>query len=313
MRLSEIGLVSGVLRTDGHSPMKRIRINHVTEYHYHSAVTFGEHRAMLRPREGHDLHIVSSSASLTPAADVRWLRDFYGNSVAVLTFLEPSDCLRLASDVLVEIHDVDPLDCQIKPTAEAYPFQYPLHEQVEIVPYRVPSYEHDGPALQEWLKSIYQAGRSISTFQLLNALNSRIFETFRYVRREEHGVQTPCETLQKGSGSCRDYAVFMMEAVRHLGFAARFVTGYIQMANDQHGATHAWTEVYVPGAGWCGFDPTNNKTAGAEHVAVGVAREQEKAAPLTGSWSGDPHAFDRLEVSVRVTAEEDTSTLSNPI
>jgi transglutaminase-like putative cysteine protease len=105
-----------------------------------------------------------------------------------------------------------------------------------------------------------------------------------------------------GTGSCRDYAVFMMEAARHLGFGARFVTGYIQMGEGQHGATHAWTEIYVPGRGWLGFDPTNNKSVGSEHVTVAVAREHEKASPLSGSWEGEPGAFDRMEVSVQVVA-----------
>jgi transglutaminase-like putative cysteine protease len=124
----------------------------------------------------------------------------------------------------------------------------------------------------------------------------------KYARREDPGVQLPCDTIARGSGSCRDFAVLMMEAVRCWGFAARFVTGYIQMGEGQHGATHAWTEIYIPGAGWHGFDPTNNKRVGNEHVSVAVAREQEKASPLSGAWEGPAHAFDRMEVSVRVVA-----------
>ena len=112
----------------------------------------------------------------------------------------------------------------------------------------------------------------------------------------------PCETIALGTGSCRDFAVLMMEAARHWGFGARFVTGYIQMGEGQHGATHAWTEIYIPGAGWRGFDPTNNKLAESEHVSVGVAREHEKACPLSGAWAGLPNAFDRMEVSVQVAA-----------
>jgi transglutaminase-like putative cysteine protease len=112
----------------------------------------------------------------------------------------------------------------------------------------------------------------------------------------------PCDTLARGGGSCRDYAVLMMEAARHWGFAARFVTGYIQMGEGQHGATHAWTEIYIPGAGWHGFDPTNNKLVGTEHVSVAVAREQEKASPLSGAWEGPANAFDGMEVSVQVVS-----------
>jgi transglutaminase-like putative cysteine protease len=282
--------------------MKRIRITHATEYHYHAAVTFGPHRALLRPREGHDLHIASSRLAIEPASSVRWLRDVYGNSIAIITFTESAQKLRVFSEIDVDRYDEIPIDWVIDPAADSFPFQYDAIEQVEIFPYRIPSYPHDGPALQRWLLDLYRPGQLVSTSELLNSLNKRIFEAFQYIRREEAGVQLPCRTLALGTGSCRDYAVFMMEAARHWGFAARFVTGYIQMGEGQHGATHAWTEIYIPGAGWRGFDPTNNKLAGNEHVAVAVAREQDKAAPLSGTWEGPSNAWNRLDVSVQVVA-----------
>lgn len=282
--------------------MKRIRIIHHTDYVYHEPVTFGPHRAMVRPREGHDLHIASARFVVEPRADVRWYRDIYGNSIAILNFLEPADTLRVHSEVDVDLHDDAPIDCVIDPVAREFPFQYDANEQIEVIPYRLPSYPHDGPAVLQWLSGLYQPGQKIRTPELLEALNTRIFEAFRYAHRDEHGVQLPCRTLALGSGSCRDFAVFMMEAARHWGFAARFVTGYIQMAEGQHGATHAWTEIYLPGAGWRGYDPTNNKLAGAEHVSVGVAREHEKASPLAGTWSGPSGAFKRMDVSVQVVA-----------
>jgi transglutaminase-like putative cysteine protease len=282
--------------------MKRIRITHVTEYHYHAPVTFGPHRAMLRPREGHDLHIESSRLKIEPKANVRWLRDVYGNSIAIITFTEPAQKLSLFSEMNVDLYDDTPIDCVTDPIAQSYPFQYPANEQVEIIPYRLPSYPHDGPALQKWLLGIYSPGQLINTSELLNKLNTHIYETFQYLHREEPGVQLPCQTLALGTGSCRDYAVFMMEAARHWGFASRFVTGYIQMGEGQHGATHAWTEIYIPGAGWRGFDPTNNKLVGSEHVSVAVAREQDKASPLSGFWEGPQDAWDRMEVSVQVVA-----------
>jgi transglutaminase-like putative cysteine protease len=282
--------------------MKRIRITHITEYHYHAPVSFSPHRALLRPREGHDVHIDSSRLRIEPEANVRWYRDIYGNSIAIITFTEPSQMLSLFSEVNVDLYEDTPIDCVIDPIAQSYPFQYAATEQVEIVPYRLPSYPHDGPAVQRWLLDLYKPGQFIGTSELLNHLNTRIYESFRYVHREEYGVQLPCQTLAWGTGSCRDFAVFMMEAARHWGFGARFVTGYIQMGEGQHGATHAWTEIYIPGAGWRGFDPTNNKLAGSEHVSVAVAREQDKASPLSGSWEGPPDAFDRMEVSVQVVA-----------
>jgi transglutaminase-like putative cysteine protease len=282
--------------------MKRIKITHRTAYYYHTPVTFGPHRALFRPREGHDVHIASSRLEIEPKADVRWLRDVYGNSIAVITFVEPGPKLSLLSEMNVDLYDDEPIECLIDPYANSYPFQYAADEQVEIIQYRLPSYPHDGPAVQRWLLDLYKPGQLINTTELLNKLNTHIYESFQYVRREEAGVQLPCQTLALGTGSCRDYAVFMMEAARHWGFGARFVTGYIRMGEGQHGATHAWTEIYVPGKGWRGFDPTNNKRAGYEHVPVAVAREHEKASPLSGTWEGASDAFDRMEVSVQVVS-----------
>ena len=280
--------------------MKRVRITHKTDYHYHTPVRFGPHQAMLRPREGHDVHVESSLIEVEPKADVRWLRDIYGNSITVLSFAEPARKLSLFSEVNVDHYDDNPLDFVVAPSARSYPFQYAPNEQVELIPYRLPSYPYDGPGVQSWLSDLYSPGQVISTFELLSKLNTRIYESFKYARREEAGVQLPCQTITLGTGSCRDYAVLMMEAARHWGFGARFVTGYIMMGAGQHGATHAWTEIYIPGAGWRGFDPTNNKFAGSEHVSVGVAREHEKASPLSGTWEGPADAFDRMEVSVQV-------------
>jgi transglutaminase-like putative cysteine protease len=282
--------------------MKRIRITHDTSYHYHEPVSFGPHRAMMRPREGHDLHIAGGRVEIEPKASIRWLRDVYDNSVAIATFEEPARKLRIFSEVDVDLHHDEPLECLIDPGARTFPFQYAPQEQLELMIYRLPSYPYDGPALKTWLSELYCAGQIVETFDLLNRLNARIHDSLRYNERHAPGVQLPHETLELGSGSCRDYAVLMMEAARHWGFGARFVTGYIQLNEGQHGTTHAWTEVYVPGAGWHGFDPTNNKRVGSEHVSVAVAREQEKALPLSGSWSGPGGAFDCMEVSVQVVA-----------
>ena len=279
-----------------------MRIVHTTEYHYREPVTFGVHRILMRPREGHDLRIVNASVEVLPKCSVDWLRDIQGNSIAMITFLEPSSILRIHSDMIVDLNEERLEECSIAGLAREYPFQYPADEQIDILPFRIPSYPHDGALLLDWLGGVYQAGTVVNTLELLQRLNTAIFTSFKYTWREEYGVQLPCETLRKGTGSCRDYAVFMMETARHLGFAARFVTGYIQMGEGQHGATHAWTDIYLPGAGWRGFDPTNNKMAGAEHVVVAVTREQEKASPISGSWAGPADAFESMNVIVRVEA-----------
>jgi len=283
--------------------MKRLRISHRTEYFYREPVEFGRHQVLVRPREGHDVHIESSILTISPNASVRWVRDTYGNSIAVLGFTERANTLSIRSEVCVAHYESNPLDFVIAPEAAMYPFQYSMDEAPELIPYRLASYPRDGAIVHDWIESLYRPGQIIGTFDLLSALNTRIHQSFRYMPREEPGVQRPSETLALGSGSCRDYAVLMMDAVRHWGFGARFMTGYIQMENFQHGATHAWTEIYIPGAGWKGFDPTNNKVAGAEHVSVAVARDAEKLSPISGSWKGARNAFDHMEVEVRVVQE----------
>jgi transglutaminase-like putative cysteine protease len=284
--------------------VKRLRIIHSTEYHYSEPVSFGPHRVMMRPREGHDVKIVQGRLDVEPAPTLRWLRDIYNNSIAILTFAEKAKTLRIHGEADIDYLRDNPIECLIDPGARFFPFQYAPEEQVELVPYRLPSYPYDGTKLQDWLLTLYRPGqaRPVETFDLLNDLNSHIFKALKYNHRDKMGVQTPCDTLARGSGSCRDFAVLMMEAARHWGFGARFVSGYIQMAEGQHGATHAWTEIYIPGAGWHGFDPTNNKMAGSEHIAVAVAREQEKAMPVSGTWDGPGNAFSHMNVSVQVVA-----------
>jgi transglutaminase-like putative cysteine protease len=285
-------------------PMKQIRIIHNTEYHYSEPVTFGPHRLLMRPREGHDLRILGARVKIEPEASLRWLRDIEGNSVGIATFLQAAERLKFYAEIDVLLRDEPMVECLIDPQAVSYPFQYPPDEQVELVPFRLPSYPYDGPALYEWTRELYQPGQLIDTWELLQRLNTHIFESNAYEERWDPGVQLPHETISRRSGSCRDFAVLMMEAARHLGFAARFVTGYIQMSEGQHGSTHAWTEIYVPGAGWQGFDPTNNKRAGVEHISVAVARAQEKAAPIAGSWTGPSNAFQRMDVQVQVVAQD---------
>jgi transglutaminase-like putative cysteine protease len=282
--------------------IKKIQIQHETNYSYREPVSFGPHRILIRPREGHDVRIIESRLLIQPAATLRWVRDVEGNSVAVATFAESASQLTIRADIDVELSDDPQIECLIDQNARSYPFQYSPEEQIELIPYRLPSYPYEGPALHQWLQGIYSPGELVDTYELLERLNRFIYESLQYNLRWDPGVQLPHETIGSGSGSCRDYAVLMMEAARFWGFASRFVTGYIQMAEGQHGATHAWTEVYLPGAGWRGFDPTNNKLVGAEHISVAVAREQDKAAPISGTWEGPAGAFQNMDVSVQVVA-----------
>lgn len=280
--------------------MYRLRITHETSYFYREPVRLLTHTAMLRPREGHDLHIDEARLDISPDARVRWVRDIYGNSIAIFDFEKPCRALRVSSECVVTVFDDTPEVRNIAPHARSFPFLYPPDEQIEIIPFRLPGFPKDGLALKIWLEPIIQPGEIRETLEFLKLLNTRIFESFAYERREEPGVRSPAETIRLGSGSCRDFAVFFVETARLLGLAARFVTGYILIGEKQHGATHAWAEVYLPGAGWIGFDPTNNKPAGGEHVSVAVARDHEKASPLSGSYAGSAEAFERMEIMVRV-------------
>ncbi len=280
--------------------MKRILISHLTEYRYSEPVTFGPHRVLVRPREGHDVHIESSKLEIFPRGQVRWLRDMYGNSIANVTFPTPADRLSIRSEVLVANYQENPLDFEIEPSAALYPFRYAMDEQPELIPYRLSAYPGDGPDLQDWLGEFYQPGQLVDTFGLLSNLNQVISKRLVYQRRDEPGVQSPARTLALGSGSCRDFAALLMEAARMWGFGARFVSGYLETPTDQHGATHAWTEIYIPGAGWRGFDPTNNAYAGSCHVSVAVSRDPEKANPVSGSWHGPNGAGIGMNVEVVV-------------
>ena len=159
--------------------MKRIRITHRTEYYYHTPVAFGPHRALLRPREGHDVHIDRSLVKIEPKADVHWLRDTYGNSIAVLNFADPAAKLGLYSEVDVDLYEDKPVDYIIEPEARSYPFQYAADEQIELIPYRLPSYPYEGPGLQKWLLKLYTPGQLIDTFDLLNSLNTHMFRIFQ--------------------------------------------------------------------------------------------------------------------------------------
>ncbi len=224
-----------------------------------------------------------------------------GNSIANVAFDGPADRLSVLSEVVVANYQENPLDFDIDPSATSYPFRYAMDEQPELIPYRLSTYPNDGPALQDWLADFYRPGQLVGTFDLLSTLNRAISQRFTYQKREEPGVQSPARTLFLGTGSCRDFAALLMEAARTWGFGARFVSGYLETPlNDQHGATHAWTEIYIPGAGWRGFDPTNNTYAGSQHVSVAVSRDPEKAAPIAGTWTGPVGSAVKMNVQVTV-------------
>jgi transglutaminase-like putative cysteine protease len=280
----------------------KIRIQHRTTYFYNEPVSFGPHKIMIRPREGHDLHIESSVLEISPAHTIHWMRDVNGNSIAKIDFTKQANQLMFYSEVVLQHYDANPLDFILEESAVHYPFVYDPESVPELAAFTPIIYPKDTAALREWLLQFWKPGDTAETIALLQRVNLHIHDTFQYQRRDEAGVQTPAETLRKNSGSCRDFATLLLESCRCWGLAARFVSGYMQCGATEAGgaSTHAWAEVYLPGAGWKGFDPTSGIMTGSQHVTVAVARDPENAAPIAGSFSGPPNAFNHIDVNVTV-------------
>jgi transglutaminase-like putative cysteine protease len=285
--------------------MQKIQINHRTRYAYSAPVTLGPHRLFVRPREGHDLLIAGSTLEINPTpTSVTWHRDVHGNSVATVTFSEPTDSLSILSGVTVEHYDEQPMDFAIEDRAAKFPFLFTPAERIELLPYLTPSYPEDQAQLETWTQRFWQAGDIAETYALLDEINRAIPREFTYVRRDEPGVQRPSQTLSLQSGSCRDFATLMIEACRFLGLPARFVSGYSSTDDIPAalGSTHAWAEVYLPGAGWKGFDSTGGVITGSNHIAVAVGRDPESLPPIAGTFTAPPDrtVTSTMEVSVEV-------------
>ena len=281
--------------------MQRLRIRHLTEYWFTGPVILNQHRLLLRPREGHDVRIESSRLEISPVYSIKWYRDIFDNSLALVDFLEPADKLSITSDVIIQHYEEAPLNFCVADYALTYPFAYKTSERIDLAAFQQPVFADDQAAVQQWLQDIGLGG-GMETFSLQSKLNHTIHDRFCYRMREEAGVQSPAQTLRLGSGSCRDYATLFIEACRCLGLASRFVSGYLHAPATEAGnaSTHAWAEVYLPGCGWQGFDPTTGEITGHRHIAVAVARDPESIPPVSGSFIGPRQATPRMVVDVRV-------------
>ena len=281
--------------------MLRYKILHRTYYNFSGVATLQPHQLRLRPREDYSLRIESFNLQLTPAATLLWHRDAEGNSVAVATFDQPTRQLAIESESIVQQYNESPLDFMVADYALAYPFSYTSDDQVLLAPYRIAERVPVENLMAQWVGNFWRAGEPIQSYSLMNQMNDYIHKTFTYQVREEPGVQSAEQTLQCGTGSCRDFALLFMEAAKYLGLAARFVSGYLYDPNSTvAGATHAWAEVYLPGAGWLGFDPTIGSIVGTDHIPVAVARLAESVPPVAGSFVGAPGST--LDVGVWVSA-----------
>ena len=268
--------------------MQRYKIIHRTYYNYSSSVTLGLHNLLLRPRESHELRIESFALKSTPEAKIFWHRDVEDNSVAVATFDTPTQQLFIESTVIIQHYNESPLNFIVSDYAINYPFKYLANDNFILSSYMVLPNEETRTLLNSWIYNIYKYNETIQTYTLLQKLTTYIFKNFTYKVREEAGVQTAKQTLAYGSGSCRDFAFLFMEAVKCLGLATRFVSGYLYAPLMSHevGSTHAWAEVYIPGGGWIGFDPTTGNIVGTEHISVAVSRLPDNVPPIAGSFVG---------------------------
>lgn len=284
-----------------------ISIEHINIYRYSRPVEFTPHRLMLRPTESHNLQISEEHLEITPAHTLSREHDVFDNSVAEVIFTEKSDTLKIASRYLLKQFNINPFDFVLEIYTNELPFAYRGDDVQDLAPYLSHQYPQDETVLRNWLRQFLDSRGRGNTLEVLIALNSSIGSDFAYARREEAGIQTPAETLASHAGSCRDFALLLMEAARSLGLAARYVSGYLcSDEQDPQGAaynsTHAWTEIYLPGAGWKGFDPTSGVLAAGYHVRVAATRNPSQATPISGSYLGDASLFLGMEVIVRATA-----------
>ena len=292
--------------------MTVLSVRHRTVYNYANPVSFGEHRLMSRPRDSHDLRLLDATLAISPpAASIRWIHDVFGNSIAIASFTEQADRLVFESSFRAEHYPLPAREIVLEEYARALPFAYAMDEIPDLGRRSERHYPDPERTIDLWARSFLENAPDHSTMGTLIAMNKAIKAEFGYARREEEGTQLPAETLRTKSGSCRDFALLMMEAVRTYGLAAQFVSGYLydeKLIGAQGGLvgggeTHAWLQVYLPGAGWVEFDPTNALVGGRNLIRVAVARDAPQAVPLAGSFVGQTGDLLGMEVSVQVTAE----------
>lgn len=269
-------------------------------------VSLGAHRLMLRPRESRDLRLISNRLTITPDATVTWAYDVFGNAVATATFQTMTDHLEIDSATEISLHAEPWPIFDIAASAISYPFKYSDDEWIDLGALTVPA-PGDQARLRSWTQGFIR-GNPTDTLSLLKDLSAGTADAIQYQSRDDEGTQTPVQTLDRGWGSCRDFAVLFTEAVRGLGFGARIVSGYLYNPDQKlegtsgPGSTHAWAEVYVPGAGWINFDPTNRSVGGFNLIPVAVVRDIRQAAPVSGSFTGRTNAFAGMSVEVRVSS-----------
>lgn len=291
--------------------MPVLNVHHTTTYRYRRAVELGEHRLMFRPRDTWDQKLLDTALEVTPEPGaVRWVLDVFGNCVTVVTFARRAQKLTFSTTIRLAHSPIPPFEFPIAEHARQFPFSYDAEEMPDLLRSIERQHPDRDNVLYHWARQFVSPTGSTGTNDLLASITHAIHERFRYIARDEMGVQDPLTTLRLESGSCRDFAVLMMEAARCLGFAARFVSGYIHTSSDARGeysgggSTHAWVQIYIPGAGWMEFDPTNGIVGNRDLIRVAVARDPIQAVPVWGTFSGLAADSLGMSVDVQITSEE---------
>lgn len=285
------------------------RIIHTTTYRYSAPVFFGLHRLVVRPREGHDLQVQELNLHIQPACRVTWHRDLFGNSIAVAAFTEAADLLEIRNEAIILRRDITSHQGLLEAFPVRFPVEYTPLEEPMAEGYRSAVYADEREGLANWVHALFAPASGSDAVALVHAMGIWIYRNIQYRRREDRGVQTPLDTLRLSSGSCRDMATLLLEAVRSVGLAARFASGYLDSASSAAGraATHAWTEVYFPEHGWFGFDPTLGEGTSHKHIVTGVSSHPRGVMPVSGSFSGPRENYLNMTVTVKVEA------LPNPV
>lgn len=309
-RVSPFPLLRGISRLGpiNENPMD-IVVRHTTRYRYVGAVTLERHRLMLRPRDSFDLRILRTGLIVHPAAQLSWTHDMYGNSITWASFLEPAQELLVDSELVLRRYDpASPVPAPA-PWRTGAPIAYSEQEQFVLHPFIAPATSDDHLTVTDFAEETVRA-LTQETGHPLFALSTGIHRRLQYQMRFEEGTQEPAATLSLGTGSCRDYAWLFIECARRLGYAARFVTGYLHNLGGAGapliasvGYSHAWAEVYVPGDGWIEFDPTNLLVADRQLIRIAVTRTPAEASPVLGSFIGAPQAA-APDVVVSITQAE---------
>ena len=296
--------------------MPILNVRHVTTYHYKQPVAFGDHRMMLRPRDDDDQKVLESRLGITPApSHLTWTRDIFGNHVAIARFADRASELRFESTIRVNQAPAGFRSADIMEFARTYPFAYAPEDRPDHAHLTTPPSAH--PRLDRWAANFLRADGSADTRELLLGMTQTIRRTFKHVARHEKGTLDPIETLKLATGSCRDLAMLMIAALRSLGIAARFVSGYLHLADDDDdrltgGNTHAWVQAYIPGPGWVDFDPSSGMFGNENLVRVAVAREPREAIPVQGTWIGTAADHLAMKVAVKVTRAADAGVGLGP-